>query len=186
MITEELAKKCIEIYREKNSLVKSFWYELNAAAIKAVKFPGHVVHCGRLQWLKKGRWLQCRLPSGRLISYYNPKVKAEQTEWGVKDSLSYWGVDSKTKKWREERTYGGKLAENCTQAAARDVMADAMLRLESMGYEVILTVHDEIVTENNEVFGSEREFGSIMSEVPYWAQGLPVKVETFESVRYKK
>tara|TARA_R100000951_G_C2525376_1_gene144746 strand:- start:106 stop:447 length:342 start_codon:yes stop_codon:yes gene_type:complete len=99
-------------------------------------------------------------------------------------SLSFVGVDGFTRKWRRQHTYGGHLTENVVQAMARDLMADAMLRLEDAGYPIILTVHDEVLTETGH--GSAEEFESIMTQLPRWADGLPVAAEAWEGFRYRK
>lgn len=97
------------------------------------------------------------------------------------------GVDPYTKKWRRQDTYGGMLVENIVQATARDLMAEAMLRCEQTGvYKVVLSVHDELITEVDEGLGSTKELEAIMSEVPEWAKGCPVAAEGWEGPRYKK
>ena len=78
------------------------------------------------------------------------------------------------------------LVHNCVQAVARDMMAHAMLALDEKGYSPILTVHDEVVTETREDFGSVSEFTEIMTTIPTWAAGLPVKAESYKATRYKK
>lgn len=78
------------------------------------------------------------------------------------------------------------IVSNCTQATARDVMADAMPRLEAAGYPLIFSVHDEAVTEPLIDHGSVEEMEAIMCDLPAWARGLPISAEGFEDVRYRK
>ena len=99
-------------------------------------------------------------------------------------SLSYMGVNSTTRKFERIKTYGGKLVENITQAVARDIMAESMLLLEERGYSIVLTVHDEIISEVTN--GTVEEFTTIMERTPKWAEGFPVKVEAYEAYRYRK
>ena len=97
-----------------------------------------------------------------------------------------WDDPSNTARWARISTYGGSLVENITQAVARDILAEGMFRLEREGYPLILTVHDEAVSEVDENFGSAREYEQIMCELPTWASGLPVAASGFEAERYRK
>jgi DNA polymerase len=97
------------------------------------------------------------------------------------------GVDSTTKAWRREHTYGGKLTENVVQAIARDLMALALLRLEAAGYPVVMTVHDEAVVEVIDgLFEPVERVEELMCKVPEWAAGLPVAAEGWTGERYGK
>ena len=98
--------------------------------------------------------------------------------------IIFWGVNSKTRKFCKMNTYGGKLVENITQAVARDVMAESMLKLEEEGYDIVLTVHDEIISEVAD--GSIERFKTIMETPPKWAKTLPITVEAYEAQRYRK
>ena len=100
--------------------------------------------------------------------------------------LTHWGVDTKTKRWMRDTTYGGKLVENIVQATARDLMALAMLRLEDSGYPLLLSVHDEVISEAPKDFGSLEDFERITAIVPDWAASCPVAAEGYRAKRYKK
>ena len=91
-----------------------------------------------------------------------------------------------TRKWSEQRTYGGRLTENAVQAIARDLLAEAMLRLDSRGWEVVLSVHDELVAECDEEFADLDAFTSLMEASPKWAKGCPIEAEGWISGRYRK
>jgi DNA polymerase len=142
---------------------------------------------GRIAWFVRGGFLCCRLPSGRLLRYRDPEVKATKTAWGeTKDGLRYWTVVQPGNKWDRTSTYGGKLVENITQAVARDVMGDAMLRSRGTIYQVVMTVHDEMVAEVPQGEGSLGEFEALMSETEGWAAGCPVAAEAGRFPRYRK
>ena len=99
-------------------------------------------------------------------------------------SINFFGNDSKTRKWCQQETYGGKLVENITQAVARDIMAESMLLLEAEGYEIVLTVHDEIISEVEN--GTIEKFKEIMERPPTWGENIPIEVEAYEATRYRK
>jgi DNA polymerase len=134
------------------------------------------------------RWLECDIPTSAfaslrtLTSLSNIAQKPPQ----MIRQVQYWGVDSVNGRWGRIRTYGGKLVENVVQAIARDFMADAMLRVESAGYPIVMTVHDEVVAERKLWEGTLAEFEAIVAEVPGWGRGCPINVEGFEARRYKK
>lgn len=182
----DLAERAVIAYREKYHMVKAYWYELEAAAKRAINSPGRMIEFKNLSFFYRGGYLFCELPSGRRLAYASPKIVSTEKEWGVRDEIRFMAVNSTTKKWNREATYGGKLTENIVQATARDVMNDAMLRVESKGYSVILSVHDEVVSETPKDFGSLDEFLELMKQVPNWAAGMPIAVEGWTGERYRK
>lgn len=184
----DFAQRIVDAYRNKFWRVKKMWWDQEAAAIAAVRAPGRVVRCGKVQWCCFDGFLHCKLPSGRLLGYCDPRVIRKPTPWGEqKDALTYMGVDPYTKKWRRQDTYGGMLVENITQATARDLMADAMLRCHKEGlYDVILSVHDELIAECDMDTGDVEDFEATMAHVPDWAEGCPVKAEGWTGLRYRK
>lgn len=194
---EDVAERVVQLYREKHYPVKDFWYAAEKAAIQAVKFPGKVVEQGRwLKWRVHGKFLFCRLPSGRCLSYYQPrlkmvKVKPRPTKKNPcpepfeKLGLRFWG-EWKPKRWGWCGTYGGKLTENIVQALCRDIMRDSMHRCEAAGYPTVLTVHDEQVAEVPAGFGDLDEYCQLMAQTPEWAPGFPVAAEGWRGTRYRK
>ena len=184
-VSEEIAKKAVVAYRELHAPVVQLWKNLEQAALAAVRHPGKRYRVNRILWFVEGEYLWAELPSGRRLAYYGPSIKHKITPWGEKKAtLYYWCVHPKTKKWVQEGTYGGKLTENCVQAVARDLLADALQRLEARGYEVVLHVHDEPNCEREAGTGSLAEFETLMSRTPPWAADLPVKVEGWQGERY--
>jgi DNA polymerase len=102
-------------------------------------------------------------------------------------SLTYEGLDQKTKQWTRVPTYGGKLLENITQAIARDLLAESMLALDDEGFSLLTTVHDEIVAE--ELIDGPRDVHlaeQIMGRPIPWAEGLPLRGDGFETPYYMK
>lgn len=119
--------------------------------------------------------LYCRLPSGRCLAYHQPWVNFEQKPWGgLSLSLFFMGTKGGNPNFKPCSTWGGTLAENVVQAAARDLLAFAMLELDKAGYPIVLHVHDEIIAEVDEGFGSVEEFERVMAGVPDWAADWPV------------
>jgi DNA polymerase len=91
-----------------------------------------------------------------------------------------------TRKFEEYKNYGGLLVENLCQSVARDLIADAMVKAEKAGFEVLLSVHDELIAERKIGESTLKDFEDIMLNTPAWAEGLPIAVEGFKSQRYRK
>lgn len=174
-------------WREANPAIVSYWYDLERAAERAVRNRGSIVAHRNLKFTVNGNVLWLRLPSGRCLAYPDPVIAEVETPWGEKkQAVCYMGIDQKTRQWTRIKMYGGKWAENVTQAVARDVMSDAMKRVEAAGYPVIFTVHDEIVAEPKKGFGDLKEFVGLLEVVPDWAKGFPIKAEGWRGERYRK
>lgn len=158
----------------------AFWKEIDETVRQAIGTPGVTLTCRRLRVRRDGSWLRVVLPSGRALCY--PAAKIDD-----KGRISYMGTHQYTRKWTRLHTYGGKLVENVTQAAARDVMANGMLLADKAGYEILLTVHDELITEAPDTDDySVDGLAGCMATVPAWAPGLPLAAAGFEAARYRK
>ena len=124
-----------------------------------------------------------RLPSGRPIAYWDPKVM--DTEMGPR--ITYMTQNQTTRKWERCETYGGKLTENIVQSVARDCLAEKMKLLESMGYPIVFHVHDEMILDvPREDKQAAKLVDKIMAEPIEWAPGLPLKGGTYECDFYRK
>lgn len=175
------AEKAVNEYRYKYMSVVKLWRALEEAAIYTVR-TGRSTKCGKLIFEKSDRFLYCKLPSGRRIHYFDPKIE-NQNGYA---KLTYMGTNSQTHKWDRIHTYGGKLVENATQAVARDLLAEAMLHIENIGYPIVLSVHDEVVCEVDKALGSIKTLNQLMCKLPPWAIGLPVKAVGWKGKRFRK
>lgn len=167
------------LWRDAHPETVNLWADATSAARSAVLHPGTEFRAGRLVFDRKGAWLRMRLPSGRYLLYPNPKLDGDQVTYAA------WNVYTKSR--RHEPTYGGKLVENACQGAARDVMAEGMVAAEEAGYPIVLTVHDELVTETPDrpEFNAET-LSALLAFGADWTEGLPLAAKGFESYRYRK
>jgi DNA polymerase bacteriophage-type len=169
-----------QTWRDAHRATVDLWKDLETAVINAVECPDQEWPVGgHITVIRKGAWLKIIMPSGRALSY--PAVRVEDRR------ISYTGVNQYTRQWGRIGTYGGKIAENGTQFAARDVFFASMIPVETAGYEIITHVHDELICEapDSPEFNAEH-LASIMSTNPSWAKGLPLAAAGFETYRYKK
>ena len=167
-------------WREAHPATTSLWKNVGDTVRKAIRHPGVRFTVRSLVIQRDGAWLRIRLPSGRVLCYLQPQVDDGE-------QITYMGVNQYTRQWARIKTYGGKLGENITQAFARDVLAHNMQPIEDAGYKIVLSVHDELLTETPDTEDySHEELAALMSVVPPWATGLPLAAAGFETTRYKK
>lgn len=180
-LTEEELPGLVSTWRSANPHITAFWWAVDEAAVTAVrdKKPSKV---GRVSFEYKSGILFVTLPSGRKLSYVKPRMMLNK--FG-REGLTYEGI-GESKKWMRLETYGPKLVENIVQAASRDILAEAMLRLEKEGFDIVCHVHDEVVLEVPDGKSSVEEVNEIMAVNPVWTEGLPLKAAGFESTFYKK
>lgn len=190
----EFCQRIIDVYRSKYENIKALWRELGDAALAAVKAPGKVVTAanGRLKFTKRGAYLYMILPSNRILTYAQPRVVERLAPWSKPGAPQYvegvevWGINSMTKQWSPYSFYGGIITENAVQAIARDLMVHGMFNAEAADCPIVLTVHDEIISEPVQDVGDPQMFEKLMCDTPAWAAGIPVKAETWEGPRYRK
>ena len=174
----EVLKKA---WRDAHASTEALWKAADESVKAAISNPGVTFPIGQhLKARRDGAWLRIRLPSGRYLCYIHPAV-------GDDGQITYFGVNQYTRQWGRIKTYGGKLVENATQAFARDVLAYNMPAIEAAGYEIVLSVHDELLTETPDTpeFNAD-VLGRMMATAPDWAPGIPLAAAGFETYRYRK
>lgn len=167
-------------WRRAHPMTESYWGELQDTAIQAICSPGKTFQARRILMRRDGNWLRVQLPSGRQLCYIAPQVSDN-------GQISYLGVNQYTRKWTRIKTYGGKLFENLCQALARDVLFYNAPAVETAGYNTVLSVHDELVTESPDSDDYTADaLSELIAAVPAWAQGLPLSAGGFAGYRYRK
>lgn len=180
-IQEEELQPLVNQWRNANPHITKFWWDVDAAAVRAVREKG-ITSLGNISFDYHSGILFITLPSGRKLSYIKPRMG--MNKFG-REGLTYEGV-GESKKWLRLETYGPKLVENIVQATARDLLALAMLRLRDAGYEIVMHIHDEAVLEIPIGVSSVEEICQLMAVTPIWASGLPLRADGYECQFYKK
>ena len=180
-VEEEELKGLVQSWRTANPHIVNYWYEIDGAVKAAVK-ERKMTKVGMVTVYYQSGMLKIALPSGRVLSYVRPRMTVNR--FGS-ESVSYEGIGT-NRKWTRIESYGAKFCENIVQATARDVLAEAMLRLEKKGFDIVCHIHDEVVLEVPEGASSVEEVNGIMAVCPDWCEGLPLKAAGFESPFYKK
>lgn len=180
-IKEEELSSLVSTWRKANPHITQFWWEVDKAAIQAVTEKKRT-QAGRIVFEYRSGILFVILPSGRKLSYVKPRMEMNQFD---RRGLTYEGI-GENKKWCRIETYGPKLVENIVQGTARDLLAEAMLRVDKAGYEIVMHCHDEIIAEVPEGEGSVEELCRLMAVPPVWADGLPLRADGYECSFYKK
>lgn len=183
-IPEEELPALVKQWRDSHPNICAWWRSLEAAAKKAITTKSSATdYIGGIVFQYEQKNLYMVLPSGRRLSYINAQIGTNR--FG-NVSIVYAGQNQVTNKWEMLETYGGKLAENCVQATARDVLRDAMLRLDEAGFDLRMHVHDEVII--NEPIGGRTvdDVVKLMCVPPEWAPDLPLNAAGFETEFYMK
>ena len=186
-------------WRLAHANITKSWWDYQDAAINAIANPNLVVQVGEgaipVSYLSTGHFLFCMLPSGRCLSYAMPYLKSKDVTrvnrkgeeyTRMETTAHFWGVSSNTKQWQALSLYGGLLCENNVQAVSRDITAWAMHNVEDAGLPVVLTVHDELLSEVRLGKDYVTAYEKLMSMVPKWAVRLPISVKAWQHRRYVK
>ena len=186
---EERAEIIARTWRSNRPLTVRLWKGLEDAAIQAVKTKRTFAYRG-IYFGMRGDFLHIKLPSGRMLSYMSPKMVLKDTKYVKnKECVSFWGMNSMTNQWSKQYTYGGKLAENVTQAVSADLLRFALFNAEEDEFPVVLHIHDEVVSEMSEDIQRIKTFDMFkesLLKTPTWAEGLPMAVEGWVGNRYRK
>jgi DNA polymerase len=182
VLSETEAEAAVRAWREVNHHIVTLWWESHRALLRVLRAgPGAQEQVSQITFIHRPRALLARLPSGRHLVYRHPRI--ELNEHGY-DEVTYMG--SLGGSWTRLRAWAGRTVENVTQAVARDVMVEAMLRLVDL--PLIATIHDELITEvpESEADGTLARMLAAMRQTPAWAPGLPIDAAGFVVSRYQK
>lgn len=183
-LSDEELQDIVTKWRTGRPATVQLWKDLDDAAMRAVQFKT-VAETHGIRFGIKGPYLCMKLPSGRLLRYYAPRIENVVTPWGgTRDAVTVMTVNSMTKQWVRRPMHGGLWTENLIQALCRDLLAEAMLRLDERGFDIVMHVHDEVVVERHDPCVVELE--TFMSEVPTWAAGFPISAAGWKGQRFKK
>lgn len=168
------------LWRRAHPNIVSTWEELANAARNAIESKNKIYKVKRLSFERKGNWLRMTLPSGYYLCYPGPRVDD-------KGDISYLGINQYNRKWQRLRTYAGKFFEQSCQAGARDIMAWNMEPVEAHGYDIVLDIHDELITEaDDDGTHTHEELSRLLAANPDWSEGLPLAAGGYETHRYRK
>lgn len=190
-LPDEEIQDIVNKWRNTNPRIRELWYSFDGAATQVINNGGSVrVRCctfsRECDCIRGTTCLTITLPSGRKLYYVDPAIT--ENRWG-NPSISYMGMDQKTKRWKRIETYGGKLVENVVQAIARDCLAQAIDRLEATGLPVVFHVHDEVVIDTKPFADSkamlDKVIGIMVTPIP-WAAGLPLGADGWVGTFFKK
>ena len=188
--TDEDITRYRDAWRALHPAINAGWAGLEQAAVNTV-LTGRPHSWRQVEYFmaSDGDWLGCRLPSGRCIWYREPRIVERAVPWDATDfrpCLEYKAWKPAKGGWVVIRAWGGHLMENVVQGTARCLMVASMFRAEKAGLPIVLTCHDELVTDVPEARADARALEQIMAELPPWAAKWPVRAEAFAGFRYRK
>lgn len=179
-LTEEELKPLVDAWRQSNPRIVKFWWDVDRAATTCVRARVPAETHG-IRFLYQSGMMFIVLPSGRRLVYVKPKMGVNR--YG-NESVTYEGVGEQ-KKWLRLESYGPKFVENIVQATARDILVEAMRRLEAAGYQIVMHVHDEAVIEAP-ADSSLEDICAIIGQTPAWAGGLLLRADGYVCDFYQK
>ncbi|MEG2417715.1 MAG: DNA polymerase [Eubacterium sp.] len=182
-VPEEELQGLVDGWRVASPNIVKFWWAVEKAVRMAIADKPSKLQYG-LGFEKFGGILFIRLPSGRRLAYINPRLEPDPKF--NREGVVYDGQNQTTKKWEKIRTYSGKLAENIVQAVARDCLAESMIRLDRLGFDIVMHVHDEVILDVEKGQSSAEAVAEIMGEPLDWAPGLLLRADAYETDFYQK
>jgi DNA polymerase len=169
-------------WRKSNPEIAHCWNALENYAKAAIASPGSVFKTCKCMFQVKNNFLYITLPSGRSLAYLRPELSGKGTD----KHISFMGINSVTKQMESQSTYGGTLLENIVQAVSRDLEAEAMLRLDDAGFDIVLHTHDEAVSDVPTGFKTLEDYEALMVQLPDWGKDIPISAESWKGFRYGK
>lgn len=179
-IEEPELQPLVDAWRQANTKIVRLWYAVDTAVKECIKEKHNTKTHGIGFSLQSGI-LFITLPSGRKLAYVKPRIGVNR--FGG-ESVTYEGV-SGTKKWERLESYGAKFVENIVQATARDILAEAMLRLKKIGLDIVMHIHDEVVIEATPKTSLD-DICRVMGQTPKWADGLLLRADGYVCDFYRK
>lgn len=176
---DKTLRKMVDVWRRANLNIVELWGTMQDCIDNGGRVGKH------LYLHRRGDRMSMLLPSGRFIHYHHlrwEKHRFEDEATGRMKTKESWRYDDPKAPGKRIGTYGGRLVENATQAIARDLLAEGMVRVHNAGLRIIGHVHDELIVEGNHL----EQVTELMTEVPKWAAGLPLDAEGFVAERYRK
>lgn len=179
-VPEEELKPLVDAWRLANPNIVRLWWDIDRAASTCVR-ERTATECRGIRFIYQSGMMFIVLPSGRKLVYVKPRLGVNR--FG-NESVTFEGVGEQ-KKWLRLESYGPKFVENIVQATARDILAEAMLRLDAHGYKIVMHVHDEAVIEAP-ADTSLDDICEVMGQTPVWAKGLLLRADGYICDFYKK
>ena len=170
----------VTLWREAHPAISSYWPELETAAKQAIQNPGKTFQARKVNIVRSGAWLRMIMPSENSVCYPSPRLEDGK--------ITYLGVSQYSRQWGRLGTYSGKLFENLCQSLARDVMFYNKQAAEDAGFEIVLPVHDELITEAplDDPHLTPELLSALLAKNPPWLEGCPLSASGFEALRYRK
>lgn len=184
-IPEEELQSVVDQWRQANPRIVKLWRDYEAAAKTAIREHRTIRRTHGIAFSYANGNLFIRLPGGRKLCYWGARIRTDAVNG--REQIVYQGTNQTTKRWEETETYGGKLVENVVQATARDCLAVAMMRVDKMGYNIVMHVHDEMIVDVPvEDTKALDRINAAMAAPIDWAPGLPLKGDGYICDFYQK